>query len=405
MKFLTPPTSNYTDFYAQGKFKLTWYIYIIFFFLTFILSIIHFIGDSDLFIYTFIGLFVSTLALIILYTTKKYHLVAIGTIIFSSSINQLMIYEQINTDRLINLIWIINLSLYAFYVLNYYWGILCLLINFGLIVFWQYYFNYDKIYYTPVNSLALGDQIDYFLNMFIGILIISYLIIRFIKENNHATNQYIVANYELNKTNTIVSQQNDEKTVMLKEIHHRVKNNLQIITSLLRLQSRELKEPEAIQHFNDATNRIVAMSLIHDKMYQSDNLSKINILNYLNDLIDDLIRSYSVNIPIKKTFESDIKLVSSKSLVSIALIFNELVSNSLKHAFKTSEKGIIEIYIKLTDTNTIITYYDNGVWLEKQKVHSFGTELIDTLIEQLDGELTKTTKEGTKYTIILPKNL
>jgi two-component sensor histidine kinase len=285
------------------------------------------------------------------------------------------------------------------------WGIISLLINFSGLIFWQYYFAKDYSGYIPIYKLNIADQLDYYMNIVFGLITITYLIIRFIKENNYATNQYIKTNFELTQTNILVSKQNDEKTVMLKEIHHRVKNNLQIITSLLRLQSRELKDIESIQHFKDATNRIIAMALIHDKMYQSDSLSKINLLNYLNKLIDDLILSYSIEIPINKTIKSDIHLISPKSLVSIALIFNELVSNSLKHAFKTTEKGTINIQVMNSKENTIITYTDNGIWLEKQKDYSFGVELIETLTEQLDGELTRDISNGTTYTFKLPNRL
>lgn len=405
MSFISPPISKYNDYYKQGKFNLTWYGYIIFFILSACLTTIHFFSHSPNIYFTLIGLGMSIIGLTYMKLTQKYYLVAITTIIVSIIITQTMIYTQINPDRTVYIMWIFTIALYAFYVLSYFWGIFFLVFNFSGLIFWQYYLDDNYVGYVPVSSLSITDQLDFFFNIAFGITIISYLVIRFIKETNYASNQYIKTNFELNQTNKVVSKQNDEKTVMLKEIHHRVKNNLQIITSLLRLQSRELDDPKTIQHFKDATNRIVAMALIHDKMYQSESLSKINLPNYLNELIKELIQSYSIDIPINKTIQSDIQLISPKSLVSIALIFNELVSNSLKHAFKTIKNGHIEIKIISDNQTVVITYKDNGVWLEKQKAYSFGVELIETLTEQLDGELSRDISNGTTYTFKLPNSL
>ena len=405
MSFFTPPVSKYKDYYKQGKFNLTWYGYLIFFILSLVLSIIHFFDHNQNLIFTLIGLFVSTFSLITLYLTRSYHLIGVSTIFIGTLVTQVMIYTQINPDRTVDILWIFTFSLYAFYTLSYVWGILSLLVNFSGLIFWQYYLGDQYIGYIPINELKIGDQIDYYMNIVFGLITISYMIIRFIIENNYATNQYIKTNFELSQTNKVVSKQNDEKTVMLKEIHHRVKNNLQIITSLLRLQSRELKDVKSIQHFKDATNRIIAMALIHDKMYQSDDLTQINLLNYLNELIDDLIQSYSIEIPIDKSIYSDIHLITPKSLVPIALIFNELFSNSLKHAFKNLDEGKISIDIKKDNQSVIITYKDNGAWIEKQKEYSFGVELIETLTEQLDGELSKDINNGTVYTFKLPNSL
>ena len=405
MSIITPPISKYNDYYKQGKFNLTWYGYLIFFSLSLSLTVIHFFGNSPNIYFTMIGLGMSIFGLTYMKLTHKYYLIAVVTVFVTFFITQSMIYTQINPDRTVDIMWIFTIALYAFYVLNYLWGILFLIFNFAGLIFWQYYLKGSYVGYVPISSLSTADQLDYFLNIIFGLIIISYLIIRFIKETNYASNQYIKTNFELNQTNKVVSKQNDEKTVMLKEIHHRVKNNLQIITSLLRLQSRELKDSESIQHFKDATNRVVAMALIHDKMYQSESLSKINLLNYLTELIDDLIQSYSIEIPIKKSIKSDIQLISPKSLVPIALIFNELVSNSLKHAFKTLNKGEIEIKVISDANNIVITYKDNGIWLEKQKSYSFGVELIETLTEQLEGELSRDISNGTIYTFKLPNSL
>jgi two-component sensor histidine kinase len=191
---------------------------------------------------------------------------------------------------------------------------------------------------------------------------------------------------------------------MLKEIHHRVKNNLQIVRSLLRLQAREINDPNTIEQFGEATNRISAMSLIHDKMYQSADLAKIDFRDYLDSLIEDLIKSYAIKIPIQKSVNSSIELISPKFLVSIALLFNELVTNSLKHGFKNTDQGKIDVNITIIDQLIVLSYFDNGIWITPYKNSSFGTELIESLADQLDGTYTRTLNNGTLYTFTFPYN-
>ncbi|MBK9591543.1 MAG: sensor histidine kinase [Crocinitomicaceae bacterium] len=199
--------------------------------------------------------------------------------------------------------------------------------------------------------------------------------------------------------------QSEEKTVMLREIHHRVKNNLQVITSLLRLQSRESNDPKTLELFKDSTNRVIAMALIHEKMYQTKDLAKINLEDYLRTLLTDLIDSYAVEIPIESDIHSNVEMISNKSLVPLALLFNELVSNSLKHGFNDKKDGKIKIDIFRDKGKIVLSYWDNGVWREKQKETSFGLELIESLTEQMDGKYKRSTTMGTSYEFILPDNL
>ena len=123
----------------------------------------------------------------------------------------------------------------------------------------------------------------------------------------------------MTKQNEIISVQNREKEVMLKEIHHRAKNNLQVITSLLRLQSSELKGEQA-DTFTEAINGVKSMALIHEQMYQSDMISNFDLKSYLTALTNDLISTYSVKMPIELNIESDIRHIGSKSIVPISLM-------------------------------------------------------------------------------------
>jgi two-component sensor histidine kinase len=227
-----------------------------------------------------------------------------------------------------------------------------------------------------------------------GGILFSFLIIQFLKENKEMARKYLVANSELQLLN-------EEKTVMLKEIHHRVKNNLQIVTSLLRLTTSEVDDPKVLDKFSEAIDRISAIAKIHDKMYNNKALNKIDLSDYLEDLIRGLLDSYTDKNSVQAEITSNINFIPPKYLVPIALIFNELVTNSVKHAFKDQKNGKILIDAFVVDDNRVkLSYADSGVWAEPvESAHSIGLGLIDSFVEQIDGtcELDKT--DGTSYVI------
>lgn len=196
----------------------------------------------------------------------------------------------------------------------------------------------------------------------------------------------------------------EEKEVMLKEIHHRVKNNLQIISSLLRLQSATIEDAKVSQLFTECQNRIVAMALIHEKLYQSDDLANINIAQYVEELTDNLIGIYQFPFPIERKLDIAVHMLNVDTLIPIGLIINELVSNSLKHAFPGQTSGSIYLSLRqLPDKSYKLKVADNGVGLPENfnmdDIHSLGLELIQTLVSQLDGELHFESNNGTTFEI------
>ena len=253
---------------------------------------------------------------------------------------------------------------------------------------------------TTINLLPVV------LNLFMGLFLMGYLIEEFKATRIYADKQYKIANEELIKINNIVKAQNDEKTIMLKEIHHRVKNNLQVISSMIRLQSFETNDVSAKKMFDATVNRVVAMALIHEKMYQKDNLSKINLEDYLKSLAVDIFQSHTLNQSINFNIKSNLEVIGNRTIVPLALIFNELISNSLKYAFKQIDQGEIHVSIyKVDDDEFILKYFDNGIWMDTKYKSTFGLELIDTFVEQLDGELQRNSNdEGTTYILKL-KNI
>lgn len=205
---------------------------------------------------------------------------------------------------------------------------------------------------------------------------------------------------------TLISK--DEKEVLLKEIHHRVKNNLQIINSLIRLQSHYMTPQNYINKLGDTENRIRSMALVHEKLYKSKELSKLDAKEYINDLINNLISSYETTTPINIKYQIGDMHYSIDTLVPIGLIINEVVSNSIKYAFQGKEEG--EIYIKFCseckEGKTVLNIKDNGIGtdleVDELSSDSLGMELIQSLAEQLNGELELNTDEGFNYFFTFP---
>jgi two-component sensor histidine kinase len=293
--------------------------------------------------------------------------------------------------------WIIIMTLYVYFVLGKIWGAFTMFLNIaGLTVI--FVGESQGLWKLIPKELTLFSKYNFIINASVACLIFCYLINQMIKQTK-------LAEEKLTKSNDELSVLNEEKTLMLKEIHHRVKNNLQVITSLLRLQSHEMKDDGARRHFHDSINRVSAMAMIHEKMYQSELLNQISLKQYLETLVDDLIISYSGNTEIERQIQSDIKTINPKHLVPLALIFNELVSNSIEHAFKNKTKGQIRIDARYTNKKGLIIHYsDDGEWLMPKDESSFGLELIETFTHQLDGTFERITENGTTYRFLFNSN-
>ncbi|MDZ8224230.1 PAS domain S-box protein [Nostoc sp. ChiVER01] len=196
-----------------------------------------------------------------------------------------------------------------------------------------------------------------------------------------------------------------EKEVLLKEVHHRVKNNLQIVSSLLQLQSQTLKDPEAIKALRESQNRIESISLIHKNLYTSANIGQIDVADYIENLAASLLFSYQI-YPGKIALETDIDSVSLNADQAIAcgLVINELISNALKHAFPNQQAGIISIALRNVDNSIEMTIRDNGIGLPDNldwtTTDSLGLSLVyDLVTEQLEGDITLERNHGTVFKI------
>jgi two-component sensor histidine kinase/HAMP domain-containing protein len=223
-----------------------------------------------------------------------------------------------------------------------------------------------------------------------------------------------VRTVELSETNERLSSSLEEKEVLLKEIHHRVKNNLQVISSLLSLQTRNIKDERDLEMFLNSQNRVKTMALIHERLYQSDDLSQVDFAHYIPTLVDSLFRTYKVSIQdiVMGVDVSDVRLGLDKA-IPCGLMINELVSNALKYAFPDGRKGEINMYLGAIqidgDVDGVeLIVRDNGVGfpedLDFRNTKSLGMELINILVRQLHGTITLENKIGTKFSIVFPRD-
>jgi hypothetical protein len=199
-----------------------------------------------------------------------------------------------------------------------------------------------------------------------------------------------------------------EKEVLLKEIHHRVKNNLQIVDSLLQMQSRRTKDQKITSILWDSCNRIKSIALVHEKLYGSENLADIHFSSYILDLTAHLFESYTISSGCVNldTHVEDIYL-DIETAIPCGLIINELVSNALKYAFPNNREGVIQVeFYSNPDRSLTLSVRDNGIGIpadfDLAQSPSLGLVLVQNLVEQLDATLELKRGSGTEFRIILP---
>ena len=198
-----------------------------------------------------------------------------------------------------------------------------------------------------------------------------------------------------------------EKEVLLKEIHHRVKNNLQIISSLLRFQSEHAdRNPQVV--LQESQNRIRSMALLHEKLYRSPNLSKLDFTEYIRSLASHLMQSYPLTGAVKMRIDAGQLFLDVDSAIPCGLIFNELVSNALKHAFPDGAHGEIAIELQANDDIVTLRVSDDGVGFPEEidfrNTESIGLQLVSALTDQLEGTIELRGKPGTEFKIAFPAN-
>lgn len=200
-------------------------------------------------------------------------------------------------------------------------------------------------------------------------------------------------------------KKNEENQLLLKEIHHRVKNNLQIISSMLNLQFNTIDDPRVREALAKSKDRIHSMALIHEKIYVSKNLASINFDDYINELANTIKRSYDFENKIELIVNNSSSIFEIDLAINLGLIITELLTNAYKHAFtqsKGNNQGKIIVELKTLKANTYqLMIKDNGVGIDENtltsETNSFGLEIVNALTDQIRGTLKTESTDGLKY--------
>ncbi len=212
------------------------------------------------------------------------------------------------------------------------------------------------------------------------------------------------SNKDLNQSNDQLKTALQEKNILLREIHHRVKNNLQVISSLLKLQSQYIEDEGAVRAIAEGRNRVHSMALLHQNLYKEDNLTGVNMKEYFTNLIEGLFDAYNISpTDISLQTEIDDLTLDIDTVIPLGLIANELVSNALKHAFDNVSDAVLEVKLWEKDGHLIFKVKDNGIGYNATSVgevkKSFGQKLIKSLSDKLEADIVVISDSGTDVTL------
>lgn len=377
------------------KTKMAWRILALFF--SIFLFLLIFVGDSVGSFYSYlISLSLSILGIAFLYWKKNPDPLFFFGALSGSAVAQISTWTVIGASHYVDFLWIVICSVVAFLGAKRKYAAILLVFNTIGIGFFVYFVQNDHIKY--IQSLTTIQQSSNYVEIVLAFFILGYILYEFMGFNQDSEEGYRRANAHLQEQNQTIIHQNEQNVVLLKEIHHRVKNNLQIIVSLLRLQKHELASEEAKLQFQEAINRVIVMSSIHQKLYRQDDFSQINLPEHLNELINDVKMLFDNEKNIVIHVDCKVKYIDLKSMVPVGLLINELLSNTFKYAFKSRKEGRIDIQISPSEKGFSLNFEDNGLWNPESKNSGFGLELIEVFTNQLNGTRHfETDRNGTRY--------
>jgi two-component sensor histidine kinase len=259
------------------------------------------------------------------------------------------------------------------------------------------------------DLIQAGTEKKLYASGLLMLLMLSGFIFSRYRIKQQANKQLEISQAEISAKNTALERLLRDNDWLLREVHHRVKNNLQIIMSLLTSQSAYLQDEAALNAVMESQHRVQAMSLIHQKLYKNNNITRIYMPDYINDLVDYLKDSYRINTVY---FDRKVAAISLDVLqaIPIGLILNEIVTNAIKYAFPSSGEAVITVELKeLCDDQILLVVEDNGVGLPEAFDHrtgnSFGIILVKGLVDDLEGTFQVDSLDGTRITIMFKKEL
>ena len=211
----------------------------------------------------------------------------------------------------------------------------------------------------------------------------------------------------VDQKNSIIEKSLAEKEVLLREIHHRVKNNLQVVSSLLSLQSNYISDDAALRAINEGKDRVSSMALIHQNLYKENDITGIETTHYFTELIDHLFDSYNIR-------DNDIKLIKEiesikldvDTMIPLGLIANELISNALKHGFSNIGSGTLTFKVKMQNELLMLSVQDTGIGMNQSDFinsNSFGNKMVSAFKQKLGADLIITNDHGTNVVLLISK--
>lgn len=396
--------NNEANHYEKAKIE-TNYCFSFFGFICFfsVFLIAFFIEAYPVMIPSGVSAFHCITHLFVLKFTKN---IRISSIIFTTLIFTILfgnMYFNSNTIHFGGAFWMVILIFFAAFNLGKKGGVVVAAISLAAYAVFAAFFLEANI----ISAATFPKVIFYALGLeaTIAVFIIFYLLNTFIKTNRQITEELKISNEHLEEQNKLVNEQHHEKIIMLKEIHHRVKNNLQVVSSMLRLQSDKIASDEVKVIFDDAQHRIQAMAMVHQRMYQTENLAKIDLETYIKELATDLTSLHATTQDVSLDIDTNIPELNVKNIVPLGLIINELISNSLKHGIKTT--GNISLSFNKLGENLLFIYKDNGLGFDDETLKKgFGMELIDVFASQMDSnyQVKNQADKGLTYEFSIPLN-
>ncbi len=265
---------------------------------------------------------------------------------------------------------------------------------------------------NEIQELKITEKSNqlYYTIAFGGLALLLLVVIYLRYRSKQKANKLLIEKNELITSQKMeIEQQVKEKETMLRELHHRVKNNLQTIYSMLSIQSRKLKDPEALAIIKPNIDRVWAMALIHHKLYRDEKLTRINISQYVNELVENVLRTnWTCEQKIKVDQDVGIENLEADIAIPLGLLINELMVNAVKHAYQQVSEPEFSICIKEnTPKEFTLVVKDNGPGIPEKIIadhsNSFGLELIGLLVTQLKGKMEVTNNKGACFTFILKR--
>lgn len=307
-----------------------------------------------------------------------------------------------NTIHFVDILWIIAAVQLGFFGIGKRIGMM--LLSCAIIVIAIFIFFIINIHIEQVTIRSDYQNFTLIIELASAFLLNLYFVFMLLGEYEVSIERFKETVFEKMKQNKLIESQNQEKSILIREVHYRVKENLQIISTFLRMQQHEINSEEVKTVFVEAINRVDSMLLVHNKLYKGNKLTNASVYDYVKGLIKDSVGLSLLRNEVEINVRTNVSTFDMKTLLPIGLILNELTSNAIKHAFLNKSNPCITIEIMLIDNVVKLIFIDNGTWKQNtNSKSSFGLALIEMLTEQLEGKIkVEKNQDSTMYLLLFP---